>query len=211
MSRVKQLKSKNNQKLAFRKTQKKRNLNIAISLFIISLIIGTSGILSQCQKTSLVTPEQIEAEIIPKEGDSTAYGIPLSINNTQKFIEHYNSITLTSVQNSIMQDALQPLKAPCCDDNSMATCCCPCNLAKAVWGLARYLIAEKDYNTEQVKESVLQWLRLVYSNYYIIQELKNKGVDPGKYGLSHENACYVSECELQIVDRGCGGMRKLIQ
>lgn len=211
MSRVKQLKSKNNQRLAFGKTQKKRNLNIAISLFIISLIIGMSGLLTQCKKTSLVTPEQIEAEIIPKEGDSTTYGIPLSINNTQKFIDYYNSITLTSVQNNIMRDALQPLKAPCCDDNSMATCCCPCNLAKAVWGLTRYLITEKDYNTEQVRESALQWLRLANSNYYIIQELKNKEVNPSKYGLSHENACYVGECELPIVDRGCGGMRELIQ
>jgi len=108
-----------------------------------------------------------------------------------------------------MREALLPLKAPCCDDNSMATCCCPCNLAQSVWGLSSYLIAEEDYGVEQVRESALQWLRFIHSDYYVMQELGNRGVDPGRYGLTYEAPCYTGKCELPFVDGGCGGMAEL--
>jgi len=155
------------------------------------------------------TPEKVAAEIIPQEGDETSYGLPLSLNNTQQLVNYYNAIRLTSAQKSLMQDALLPLKAPCCDDKSMSTCCCPCNLAKSVWGLSSYLIVEKNYDTDQVRESALEWLHFIHNNYYIIQELKSRGVDPATYGLSHENPCYVGKCELPFMEGGCGGMGDL--
>jgi hypothetical protein len=78
-----------------------------------------------------------------------------------------------------------------------------------VWGLSKYLIVEKDYGVEQVGESALQWLRFIYPDYYVIQELKNRGVDPAVHGLVHENPCYVGKCEWPFREGGCGGMGEL--
>jgi hypothetical protein len=188
-------------------SKKQRKGLYVVILLALVLLIG--GGCSQSQQAETITPEEVAAQIIPQEGDGTSYGIPLSLNNTQRLIDYYNAARLTSEQKSTMQKALLPLKAPCCDDNSMATCCCPCNLAKSVWGLSSYLIAEKNYDAEQVRESALQWLRFIHNNYYIIQELKSRGVDPATYGLSHENPCYVGKCELPFMQGGCGGMGKL--
>ena len=187
--------------------KQKKGLYVIILSLALALLIG--GGCSQRQQVGTTTPEEIAAEIIPKEGDQTSYGIPLSLNNTQQFINYYNAVRLTSEQKRTMQNALLPLKAPCCDDNSMATCCCPCNLAQSVWGLSSYLIVEKNYDADQVRESALQWLRFIHNNYYVIQELKSRGIDPGRYGLSHENPCYVGKCELPFMQGGCGGMGDL--
>ncbi len=210
MSRKKQRRGKKNQKRTLGKLQK-RGLYVAVALFAVALLIGGSWLLSQRQQTNSVTPAEIAAEIIPQEGDQTSYGVSLSLNNTQRFIDYYNAVTLTPEQESTMRNALLPLKAPCCDDRSMATCCCPCNLAKSVWGLLSYLIVDKNYDVDQGRESALQWLRFIHSDYYVIQELRNRGIDPGTYGLSHENPCYVGECELPFVDGGCAGMGELKQ
>ena len=211
MSRKKQRKSSKDKKRVLGKLQGKKGLYVAIPLLALALLIGGSWLLNQGRQAGSVTPAEIAAEIIPQEGERTSYGVSLSLNNTRRFIDFYNTVTLTPGQESTMRNALLPLKAPCCDDNSMATCCCPCNLAKSVWGLSSYLIAEKDHGVDQVRESALQWLRFIHSDYYVIQELKDRGVDPGTYGLSHENPCYVGQCELAFVDGGCGGMGELRQ
>jgi len=78
-----------------------------------------------------------------------------------------------------------------------------------VWGLSDYLIVEKDYGVEQVRESALQWLHFIQPEYYVVQELKNRGVDPAVYGLSWENPCYAGKCELPFEEGGCGGMGEL--
>lgn len=174
---------------------------------LLLLLIGGGWLLSRGQERDIVA--EIRAEIIPVEGAQTPYGIPLSLDNTPRFIDYYNTAALTPEQENTMRDALLPLRAPCCDDNSMATCCCPCNLAKAVWGLSGYLATEKNYDAEQVREAALQWLRFIHSDYYVIQEMRNRRIDPRSHGLSHENPCYVGECELPFRDGGCGGMGEL--
>ncbi len=151
----------------------------------------------------------IRAEIVPEEGSQTSSGIPLSPGNTRRFIDYYDASSLTPEQSETMQNALQSLVAPCCDDNSMATCCCPCNFSKAVWGLSGHLITQESYGVERVREAASQWLRFIYPEYYVIREMKNRGIDPAQYGLVHENACYVGNCELPIQDVGCGGMGEL--
>ncbi len=187
-----------------------KGLYVAVPVLTLALLLGGIWLFTRSQQTGSVTPADIAAEIIPKAGDATAYGIALSLTNTQHFIDYYSTYTLTPQQERTMLTALRPLKAPCCDDNSMATCCCPCNLAKSVWGLCSYLVAEKGYDVDQVRESALQWLRFIHSDYYIIEELSNRGVNPTTYGLSHENPCYVDKCELPFVDGGCGGMGTLV-
>ena len=185
------------------------SLYVAIPFLALVFLIGGGWLFIRNRKASPVTPAEIEAEIIPSEGEQTPYGIALSIENTPMFIEYHHTASLTSQQEAIIRDALLPLKAPCCDDNSMATCCCPCNLAKSVWGLSSSLIVEKDYDAAQVREAALQWLRFIFSDYYVIQELRNRDVDPGTYGLSYEDSCYAGLCELPFVEGGCGGMERL--
>jgi hypothetical protein len=78
-----------------------------------------------------------------------------------------------------------------------------------VWGLSSYLIVEENYGVEQVTESALEWLRFIQPDYYVIQELRNRGVDPAQYGLSWENPCYAGQCGLPFGEHGCGGMGDL--
>ncbi len=145
----------------------------------------------------------------PKEGDTTKYGTPLSIDNTARFIEYYNQYELTSDQDAVKKEALTALVAPCCDDNTMYTCCCPCNLAKSVWGLSAHLIVDKDYDASAVREAALQWLRFIRPDYYKVQELIAAGLDPRAFGLTPVNSCYDGMCELPFSQGGCGGMNEL--
>jgi hypothetical protein len=178
---------------------------------VVGVLASGGWLLAQRQPASAATPEEVRAEIVPQEGDPTAYDLPLSLDNTQRFIDYYEMTSLTPEQERIMEDALLPLKAPCCDDNPMSTCCCDCNLAKSVWGLSGYLAAEKGFGAEQVQESALQWLRFIHSDYYVGQELANRGVNPDKYDLPRGDSCYTGRCELPFTSAGCGGMGVLRQ
>lgn len=105
-----------------------------------------------------------------------------------KYIGDYNSYRLTPDQEGIKTAALEKIKAPCCDDNSMATCCCPCNMAKAVWGMSAYLIVEEGYDARQLEKAVRDWLAAANPN-----------------GFSGR-ACYTSGCGRSFDQDGCGGM-----
>lgn len=104
------------------------------------------------------------------------------------FIRYYHSIVLTSEQEAINRAALSAIPAPCCANTSIATCCCPCNLAKSVWGLAHFLIAKRGYSAPQVKAAVEDWLH---------------SSNPGGYS---GNACYTHGCGRSFDHNGCGGM-----
>jgi hypothetical protein len=133
------------QKRAVREPRSKKVLYVAIPLLALGLlVVGGCGVTQPEKPGSVaptepaaetaprertvtpgsisVTPEEVAAEIIPLEGDSTSYGIPMALNNTQRFIEYYDTITLTPEQESTRRSALLPLRAPCCDDNSMYNC-----------------------------------------------------------------------------------------
>ena len=107
---------------------------------------------------------------------------------TAEFIAYNKWIGLTPEQQKIKTQALSSIPAPCCSKYSMATCCCPCNLAKSVWGLSNHLIAEKHYDAARVKQAVLQWLRFTNPN--------------GSAG----NACFQGRCGRAFREDGCGGM-----
>jgi hypothetical protein len=78
-----------------------------------------------------------------------------------------------------------------------------------VWGLTHYLVAEKNYGVEEARASALQWLRFIFPDYYVMQELKARGMDPSAFGLVYESACYSGNCELPFDQGGCGGMADL--
>lgn len=105
-----------------------------------------------------------------------------------QFIAYYNSIALTEEQEQIKSEALEPMPAPCCDQSSAATCCCPCNLSKATWGLANHLIADLDYDAEGVRQVVEEWIAFT---------------NPGGYS---GRACYDGQCNRPFDADGCGGM-----
>jgi len=189
----------------------KFGLYIGIPLLTLGILVAGAWLLVQREPASAATPGDVRAQIIPNAGDATAYGVPLSLDNTQAFIDYYETSSLTAEQERILEDALLALKAPCCDDNPMSTCCCDCNLATSVWGLSSYLVAEEDFGVGQVRESASQWLRFISSDYHVGQELADRGVDPDRYGLPKGDSCYTGRCELPFGQNGCGGMGALRQ
>jgi hypothetical protein len=105
-----------------------------------------------------------------------------------QFIEYYRSITLTAEQEKVKNEALTAIPAPCCKGYSIATCCCPCNLAKAAWGLSHFLIADKGYGVQRVREEVQRW------------------IGSTNHGGYAGNACYIEHCNQPFEKDGCGGM-----
>ena len=107
-----------------------------------------------------------------------------------EFIAKYNSVSLTPAQRKIREEALSSIPAPCCKEFSIETCCCPCNLAKSVWGLASKLIAERDYDAAQVNSAVKEWIQFTNANGYT------------------GDACHRGGCGRPFDKNGCGGMNE---
>ena len=108
----------------------------------------------------------------------------------REFIGYYHSIPLTPDQEKTKEVALGTLKAPCCEQFSLASCCCPCNLAKSAWGLSHYLIARQNFTAAKVNATVAEWLRFV-----------------DKDGFTGD-ACFSAGCARPFHANGCGGMRE---
>lgn len=107
---------------------------------------------------------------------------------TAKYIGYFKSIYLTPEQEAVKNAALTKIPAPCCSENSIATCCCPCNMAKAVWGLSAHLIVEEGYDAQRLEKAVRDWLAAANPN-----------------GFSGR-ACYTGGCARSIEHDGCAGM-----
>ena len=106
----------------------------------------------------------------------------------QEFIDYDSSITLTDAQEAVKREGLEALPAPCCNDNTAYTCCCPCNLAKTIWGLSNHMIADYQCNAAQVTAKVAEWIVFV---------------NPDGYS---GDTCYTGGCERAFSNNGCGGM-----
>lgn len=109
---------------------------------------------------------------------------------TREFIAYDDSIQLTPEQEAIRVEALSAIPAPCCSQYSAATCCCPCNMAKAVWGLSKYLITEKAADAAQVRQAAKDWFGFINPK-----------------GFSGD-ACFTGGCGRAFHANGCGGMSK---
>lgn len=106
----------------------------------------------------------------------------------KEFAGYYQSIQLTPEQEAVKKEALSALPAPCCSDNTAYTCCCPCNMAKTVWGLSNHLIANEGYDATQVKKAVEEWIAFINPD-----------------GFSGD-VCYTGRCNHSWAKGGCGGM-----
>ena len=128
----------------------------------------------------------------PSAAGKAATGDPFPLRNaraqTEQFIDYWNAIALTPAQEKIKAEALTSIKAPCCSEYSMQTCCCPCNLAKSTWGLSHYLIAKQGYSAPRVRAAAQRWLGFINPN--------------GFTG----NACFTGGCNRPFSKNGCGGM-----
>ncbi|MGH9366713.1 MAG: hypothetical protein ACRD3M_03455 [Thermoanaerobaculia bacterium] len=107
---------------------------------------------------------------------------------TIQFIGYSKSIVLTAEQQDFRNRVLNAIPAPCCKDYPMATCCCPCNLAKSVWGLSNYLIVEKSATEAQLHKTVRQWLAFTNASGY------------------SGDVCDTGGCSRAFSANGCGGM-----
>ena len=132
--------------------------------------------------------------VLPVKATATAGGgadvFTGSLDEIKNFIGYYHSIHLTPEQERLKVEALSAMKAPCCSQYSLATCCCPCNMAKAAWGLAARLITEKGYNAEQIRQAEASWL---------------KQVNPAGFS---GNSCFTGGCSRSMRANGCGGMKE---
>ena len=109
--------------------------------------------------------------------------------HTAAFHEYERTIQLTPAQKAIYKEALEGLPAPCCKDNTALTCCCPCNSARAWWGLTKHLVVNLGYNAEEARAKVAEWFTFI-----------NPSGWPG-------NTCYTSNgCSKPFKDAGCAGM-----
>lgn len=127
------------------------------------------------------------AGLASRAGDELVFGDPKE--QTAKFIEYERTIKLSPAQEAIKKEALTQIPAPCCSDNTAYTCCCPCNMAKAIWGMSAYLISEKGADAALVKKKTEEWVKLI-----------NPDGFPG-------DTCYTSGgCGKAFAHDGCGGM-----
>lgn len=109
---------------------------------------------------------------------------------TTEFIGWSNTIRLTPEQEKTKRQALGSIPAPCCAEYSIATCCCPCNLAKTVWGLANYAIARLGYDAAQTRALTVEWLQ---------------ATNPSGYS---GDSCHRGGCPKRFSANGCGGMKE---
>jgi hypothetical protein len=106
-----------------------------------------------------------------------------------EFIGYNRSIELAPAQKKLRDRALAAIPAPCCKKFSAATCCCPCNLAKSVWGLSNYLIVRRDANVPEIQKSVRGWIEFVNQS-----------------GFTGDACDTAGGCARKFSDNGCGGM-----
>ena len=95
---------------------------LAFLMLMISVVLLAPVGCSSVKENEHTSIDTIWAETVPEAGAETVYGIPLSLDNTQQFIDWYYDIELSSDEEDIKNTALNSLKAPCCDDYSLRTC-----------------------------------------------------------------------------------------
>ncbi len=110
-------------------------------------------------------------------------------SQSAEFIGYSRSIELSATQRTARNRALASIPAPCCSKFSAATCCCPCNLAKSVWGIANLLITRDHASDAEVGRAARDWIAFV---------------NPG--GFTGDVCDSGGGCGRRFSHDGCGGM-----
>ncbi len=166
-------------------------------LFKLNLTIGISFLMRPRASRAWIAPMLFmvwSAGMVAAAGGGGRRDAPLAFDDvpsqTREFIGYYHSISLNRAQNELKERTLGSIPAPCCQNDSILTCCCPCNLAKSVWGLAHYAIAVLRYDENLLRRAVLDWMR---------------AANPGGFT---GDACYQGRCGRSFAANGCGGMNE---
>jgi hypothetical protein len=108
----------------------------------------------------------------------------------EKLYSYDDTLELTPRQQQLAAEALDRLPSFCMRGQSAASRCCGCNLGRATWGLAKYLLVVKGYSVQQVRAGVDAW---------------QASVNPKGHG---DHACPSAHCYLAFRENGCGGMHR---
>ncbi len=192
---------------------RRRNLWKGIVLVAVGAgLVGGMAVVATSQGQDKPSLAALYAEIVPVEGTETIYGMPLAWENAHLFASWYDVIRLSAKEARVLAEALEPLRAPCCDDNPLSGCCCErggliCNLVRTTRGLGAYLVHE-GFTAAEVRAAMLQWMKFAHGDYYVAKALVERGEDPIQYGLFKpaNGACYRNLCNAPLREGGCGGM-----
>ena len=187
-------------------TRSQRLRSIILFTGVVAVLVGALG---TAQQEGLL--DSLKTELIPKYGQQTDYGIPLDLRNTAQFVEWFYTIELNESEQTLKDNALSALVAPCCDDNSAATCYCECSLTRSVWGLSAYLIRDKAFDEEGVRRAAFDWLRFARPDYYIAAALEERGYEPSTFGLTTNGSCDRGISEFPLTEGGYAGMTEVIE
>jgi hypothetical protein len=156
------------------------------------------------------------AQHVPAEGAATIYGLPLAWDNAQLFATWYDATQLTGEEPKALAAALAPLRAPCCDDNPLAKCCCErggliCNVVRTARGRGAYLVHAGD-SAAEATVAMEQWLRFVHGDYYVARALVRQGADPLSYGLfqPENDSCCRNMDATPLQEGGWGRMGQVL-
>ncbi len=104
-----------------RRTRLKALCGVGFIMVLLGMII-LAGCGKPVEDGGVNPADRVWSEIIPEKGATTSYGIPLSLENTQQFIDWYDSIELSAEGEKVKGTALDALAAVCCDEFSIRTC-----------------------------------------------------------------------------------------
>lgn len=110
-------------------------------------------------------------------------------SQTAEFIGYSRSLDLDPAQQRLRDRALSKIAAPCCAKFPMTTCCCPCNLAKSVWGLSNFLIVRQGADAGDVEQNARAWIAFVNPR-----------------GFTDDVCGSAGGCTRRFSADGCGGM-----
>lgn len=153
-------------------------IGVVLGVLALSLIVYGKGALSG----KAAAPERAQAS------GNSAVRFTDAHRQAAEFISYDDSIVLNPDQKKVTDEALSSIPAPCCAQYSIATCCCPCNLAKSTWGLSKSLIANQHANATQVRAAASAWLQFTNPEGYT------------------GDACFTKGCNRSFERNGCGGM-----
>lgn len=162
----------------------KQTMTFATLLAAVALLLAACGGAGAPAESSLAALTPAGS---PAAGQQPPAGEEVR-ERAREYIHHYQTISLTGAQKAVRDEALSALPAPCCSQFTMATCCCECNLAKSVWGMANQLIVEEGAGVEAVRAAAEEWI-----------ETMNPDGFSGK-------SCFNGGCQRSFEHDGCGGM-----
>lgn len=123
-----------------------------------------------------------------RDSEPSADTVEITKDQLRTYMRYDSEITLDADQQAVRRDVLAKIPAPCCSSYTAETCCCACNLSRALWGFTKHLITEKGLGPSQLDREVRDWLA----------KLRPTGFSG--------DACFKGRCGDSIRDGACGGM-----